>query len=375
MNLKLKIKFYYLTKNYQKLKQLIVDDEASLKYLNDMQINEILKYAVANEEYILFYTLLQSLTDDAILSHQELAHEYIKSYYHKFFHNPIFLYGIASIMARNPEQYKKEIATINEDIINKPLSEIAIYIHNLNGFRNEKMEDKILSSNNTRFWTCLFEDVSLEAKKNLISKIIQNYPQKINLLAYALKTREEELIDLKNDILALNCDKKIKGEYYIYQATKANPNPLLIDDIILLNDFNTTKRLMETLKEEEQTLLLKRYLFNFSEDITFTLACTSDCENTSFLIDKALNDITDAKLVFLIMQVNEKYLPYVLNKTLKEEKVALKLINNLYLLGSKRWLNIINYIKNQRESVLSKDELKKLEMFADNTLSRKRTLT
>ena len=377
MNLKLKIKFYYLTKNYQKLKQLIVDDEASLKYLNDMQINEILKYAVANEEYILFYTLLQSLTDDAILSHQELANEYIKSYYHKFFHNPIFLYGIASIMARNPEQYKKEIATINEDIINKPLSEIAIYIHNLNGFRNEKMEDKVLSSNNTRFWTCLFEDISLEAKKNLISKIIQNYPQKINFLAYALKAREEELMELKNDILALDCDKKIKGEYlfYIYQATKANPNPLLIDDIILLNDFNTTKRLMETLKEEEQTLLLKRYLFNFSEDITFTLACTSNCENTSFLIDKALNDITDAKLVFLIMQVNEKYLPYVLNKTLKEEKVALKLINNLYLLGSKRWLNIINYIKNQRESVLSKDELKKLEMFADNTLSRKRTLT
>ena len=71
----------------------------------------------------------------------------------------------------------------------------------------------------------------------------------------------------------------------------------------------------------------------------------------------------------------KEYLPYVLNKTLKEEKVALKLINNLYLLGSKRWLNIINYIKNQRESVLSKDELKKLEMFADNTLSRKRTLT
>ena len=75
------------------------------------------------------------------------------------------------------------------------------------------------------------------------------------------------------------------------------------------------------------------------------------------------------------MQVNEKYLPYILNKTLKEEKTILKLINNLYLLGSKRWLNIINYIKNQRESVLSKGELKKLEMFADNTLSRKRTLT
>src|SRR5699024_302995 len=99
--------------------------------------------------------------------------------------------------------YKKEIATINEDIINKPLSEIAIYIHNLNGFHDEKIEDKILSSNNTRFWTCLFEDISLEEKKRLISKIIQNYPQKINLLAYALKTREEELIELKNDILAL----------------------------------------------------------------------------------------------------------------------------------------------------------------------------
>ena len=92
-------------------------------------------------------------------------------------------------------------------------------------------------------------------------------------------------------------------------------------------------------------------------------------------LNKVLKDITDAKLIFLIMQVNEKYLPYILNKTLKEEKTILKLINNLYLLGSKRWLNIINYIKNQRESVLSKGELKKLEMFADNTLSRKRTLT
>lgn len=137
MNLKLKIKFLFLTKNYNSLKKLIVEKENVINYLDAKEIEMLLEYAAKNEEFILFNTLLLDIIEKNSQMSNLLVDKYIKKYLKVFFHNLIFLYSIANIMSKDPERFSEEIKQIQKFILEEPLSDITIYIHTLNGYYNK----------------------------------------------------------------------------------------------------------------------------------------------------------------------------------------------------------------------------------------------
>ena len=303
-----------------------------------------------------------------------------------FFHNFVFLYSIANMISKNPTKYQEEINEIKAFILISPLNEITVYIHNLEGFYSKEMEEKILSSKNTRFLFCLLESSNEETTKRILNEIMESKPnsEKIYRLARMLNKSEEKLDELKTMIFDLDVPKQTKGKYLLafYEGIKNVKNELdsfaIIDEIVLLNDFDTTNKLMSRLNEETKRTIITRYFHCTNKKLIFTLACTTDCEETTLLINRILLDIKEEEVFSLIMFVKEKYLPLIFKKVLKDEKTVLKLINNLYLFGSNRWMNIINYITEVDYDIISPSKIKEMTSFMEKEetkASRKRSLT
>lgn len=314
---------------------------------------------------------------------QAIADKYIKKYLPLFFSNLVFLYSIANMMSSDPQRYVEQINQIKHYILATPLTEISIYIHVLNSFYDEKMEDKILESNDSHFLANLLENSSLSATNRILNKLIATNPtsKKISCIANSICKSDEKLNKLKNVILNLQAPNNVKGRYLLAIYTgikKIKKDESLKDSIILLNDFNTTKSLMEKLDDEETSIIIHRYFLSTNKDIIFTLACTTDCKETPLLINKVLYDNKENTLISLIMCVKENYLPLIFKQVLTNEKIALKLINDLYLLGSNRWMNIINYITEVNYDIISASKIKEMTSFMEKEetkASRKRSLT
>lgn len=378
MNLKLKVKFYFFTKNYQALKKLLAEQEEAAKYLNEKEEEELLEYATKNGEFILFSILLNEMTKDLDASNK--ADHYIKKYLKAFYHNLVFLYTIASILSKNPFRYSDEIEKIKKYILSQPLNEITVYIHTLNGFYNEGMEDQILKYGNPHFIFCLLENTDPEETKRILIKYLKNKPspEKIYRLASSLDKQENNLWELKRVVLDLEIPLSLKGKYLLAIFDGTSIKDLnLIEEIIKLNDFNTTKRLMKKI-EEDAPRMIRKFLEVESNEIIVTLACTTNCEETKLLINKILEKKDFNAIIKLIMYVEDLFLPMIFEEILKSEKEALKVINTLYLFGSMRWINFINYIIQTDKTFISKEERTKLESFAKNQeeeYTRKRNLT
>ena len=383
MNLKFKIKFYFLTKNYTKLKKLIVENENTITYLEEKEIEELLEYAAKNQEFMLFNTLLLDMARETSEIKQALADKYIKKYLKMFFNNLIFLYSIANMMANDPERYKEEISEIKKFILTEPLTEITIYIHTLNGFYSKEMEDRIFATNSSHFIFCLLESADEKETRRILTKLIEKKPnsEKIYCLANSLSGSDEKLRELKSIILNLETSKSIKGKYlfaYLEGIKERKIDLALIDEIILLNDYATTDKLMQRISKEDALIIINKYLISENKEIIFTLACTTDCKETINLLNFLLPSIDFNQLVTLIMLVKEKYLPFILKQVLKDENECLKLMNQLYLFGSNRWIMLIKYIKENDSKLLSESIKEKLDAFIlkeEQSLSRKRILT
>lgn len=385
MNIKIKIKFYLFTKNYLKLKRIIVENENALKYLNEKDVEQLLEYAANTKDFMLFNTILLDISDEKSATKQEVADKYIKKYLPTLFHNPIFLYSVASIISKNYEKYPKEIKLITNFISTSPLNNIFIYIHNLDGFYTEEMENKILASDEFHFFSCLLESANYETKKHILKKIIEKNPnsEKLYQLTKLLKN-EGKLGELREIILRLELSKEKKGASLltIYAGIKKDLDDIdfefIIDDIIQLNDFNTTDKLMSKLNKEDMSKIIEKYFYDPNKEIIFTLACTTNCEKTPSLINKILSEIDKPKLVALIMLVKECYLPQIYEQVLIDEGTCLNIINELYLFGSNRWINIINYITTKNKDLISPSKIKEIESFIEKKekyISRKRILT
>ena len=381
--MKIRIKFFFLTKDFEKIKNLIVKNENALKYLDEKEIETLLDYAAVKQDFILFNTILLDMSKEKTEIKQALDDKDIKNYLPLFFSNLVFLYSIANMMSSDPQRYAEQINQIKHYILATPLTEISIYIHVLNGFYDEKMEDKILESNDSHFLANLLENSSLSATNRTLNKLIATNPtsKKISCIANSICKSDEKLNELKNVILNLQAPNNVKGRYLLAIYTgikKIKKDESLKDSIILLNDFNTTKSLMEKLDDEETSIIIHHYFLSTNKDIIFTLACTTDCKETPLLINKVLYDNKENTLISLIMCVKENYLPLIFKQVLTNEKIALKLINDLYLLGSNRWMNIINYITEVNYDIISATKIKEMTSFMEKEetkASRKRSLT
>ena len=134
MNLKLRIKLCFFKHDYEQLKDLIVWNENTIEYLNIKEIKLLFEYAKNNHELILLNTLLNRLSQKELSKeYEELIASYLNAFLPIALENPVFLYSIASMMSKKKEIYKEQIEQIKNYIFSAPLSEIAVYIHTLDG--------------------------------------------------------------------------------------------------------------------------------------------------------------------------------------------------------------------------------------------------
>ena len=381
----IKLKVYFLTKNYDKIKEQITQNEEIVLKLDRSQLQKILEYTKKNQEWILLSTILRVIIkggnnqiDDSILE------PYIDYFVDFSLKNLVFLYSIAITLSNDPEKYQKQINKIQAFRLNHELSEITIFIQSLNGFYSLKFEDKVLKSKNSRFIFCLLQGLNIEETKRVLAKYVLTKPStsEVYYLAESLNSSVLEIEELMNLLLSLDVTNSMKSRYLIaiYQGTfDEHLKQRAVYEVLELNCYADILSLMKKLRSQEQASLATIYLNVRNENIIFALACTTNCKKTKDLIDAAFTNIDEQHLIKLIALVDDEFLYYVLEKVFNvDSKIYLKILNNLYLLGSNRWMKMINYIvDSKKEKLIDQQVLSFITNLKNNneTQEKKRTLT
>ena len=386
MNTKLKIKLYFLTKNYDALKDLVVDNEETIKLFNKKEIENLLNFSLVKKEIILPLAIL----NDLILNNtQEFSEKEIIDYLNTFLPivlaNTVLLYNFANILSTNPKKYTDIISKIKEHNLNNELTEITIYILSLDGFYDMNLENRVIKSQNTHFIFELIRDANSLKTSNILSKYLKTLPTPFDIyrLSKNLLSYNDKLEILINAILELNIDNSIKSRYLL--ATFTGTNKILLKDkiinsIINLNSLLVVFDLMQLLTDEEQNKIASNNLELNNPNIIFTLACTTNCEKTKDLIDYIFPKLDFYNLTILLSYVNEKYINYILNKIIIERKeLYLRILNELYLIGSNRYETMILFIiTNKLENLFDSGIIKIIKKWQDsskNEYEKKRILT
>lgn len=386
MNTKLKIKLYFLTKNYDALKDLVVDNEEAIKLFNKKEIENLLNFSLVKKEIILPLAIL----NDLVLNNtQEFSEKEIVDYLNTFLPivlaNPVLLYNFANILSTNPKKYTDIISKIKEHNLNNELTEITIYILSLDGFYDMNLENRVIKSQNTHFIFDLIRDADSLKTSNILSKYLKTLPTPFDIyrLSKNLLSYNDKLEILINATLELNIDNSIKSRYLL--ATFTGTNKILLKDkiinsIINLNSLLVVFDLMQLLTDEEQNKIASNNLELNNPNIIFTLACTTNCEKTKDLIDYIFPKLDFYNLTILLSYVNEKYINYILNKIIIERKeLYLRILNELYLIGSNRYETMILFIiTNKLENLFDSGIIKIIKKWQDsskNDYEKKRILT
>lgn len=386
MNTKLKIKLYFLTKNYDALKDLVVDNEETIKLFNKKEIENLLNFSLVKKEIILPLAIL----NDLVLNNtQEFSEKEIVDYLNTFLPivlaNPVLLYNFANILSTNPKKYTDIISKIKEHNLNNELTEITIYILSFDGFYDMNLENRVIKSQNTHFIFELIRDADSLKTSNILSKYLKTLPTPFDIyrLSKNLLSYNDKLEILINAILELNIDNSIKSRYLL--ATFTGTNKILLKDkiinsIINLNSLLVVFDLMQLLTDEEQNKIASNNLELNNPNIIFTLACTTNCEKTKDLIDYIFPKLDFYNLTILLSYVNEKYINYILNKIIIERKeLYLRILNELYLIGSNRYETMILFIiTNKLENLFDSGIIKIIKKWQDsskNEYEKKRILT
>ena len=180
---------------------------------------------------------------------------------------------------------------------------------------------------------------------------------------------------LEEIIMNLEISKSTKGKYLIALLDGTN-NYYLIEKIIELADIEQTRRLIHKLREDAPSII-RKYQDSSNINILVTLACVTNIKETEIFIKKVLAKCERNLTLTLIMYVYSSYLPMIFKEVLKSEEDTLHLINDLYLYGSNRWIDVINYIKENNLELLSCEINNKITNFLEdkNQVIRKRNLT
>lgn len=380
MFLKMKIKYLFIIRDYECLKKLIVLHDEIIKYLNDKEIEELLNFAVKEKEIILFSALLIFISES---KKDGIVQNNVSYYLQRALENPIFLYSLSRYLSQNSKEYLWEIEKIKQNLSEKPLSEITIYILSLPGFYDKKIENRIIKNKNPHFLFNLLQNKTILETRIILLKYLRTTPKpkQIYYLAQCLASSEEQLAELKSIVINIEIDKVLKSQYLLAileESLEKEPDLVLVRKIIDLNNFLTVDHLMKKISQEHQAVLISQYKDENVNEILFTLACTTNCEETLPLIDKILENISESNLIILLSNVDPKYFSHIVIEAIKEENMCLKIINKLYLMGSNRYEWIINYIMSENNNLVSKEKkaqlleaMKKIE----GNEPRKRTLT
>ena len=381
--LKFKIKYYLLKKDYQSLKILLFKQEKAVSYLDDDEKELLLDYAITHQEFILFSIILESMEYSSKLNN--LIDKYLESAKCHL----AFLYAIACITCKNQDKYAEQITKIKEIIKDYPVTEIVACIYSLNGFSCDEAYKRVLESSNPRFIYYLIENKSKEEIKKVLEQFMfmNPSPEKVYRLAsilykenqiqknYTSSLQYNPLKILEEIIMNLEISKSTKGKYLIALLDGTN-NYYLIEKIIELADIEQTRRLIHKLREDAPSII-RKYQDSSNINILVTLACATNIKETEIFIKKVLAKCERNLTLTLIMYVYSSYLPMIFKEVLKSEEDTLHLINDLYLYGSNRWIDVINYIKENNLELLSCEINNKITNFLEdkNQVIRKRNLT
>ena len=386
MNLKLRIKLCFLKHDYEQLKEIIVWNENGVNYLNIKELKILLEYAKANQELILLNTLLNCLIKSPLdKEYEDLIESYLNDFLQVALENPVFLYSVASMMSKKKDIFKKQIEEIKKYILNVPLSEITVCIHTLDGFYEKEMEEKIIKESIPRFIFCLLENVDIENTRRILIEYLLTQPSnaKIYRLAEALSSSDTKLEELLSVILGLDLPNKVKSGYLlsVFEGTHyLTATHYMKKELIKLNDLVSIDKLMQKETEEKQTDWILEYQEEGKKEILFTLACTTDTPETKILINTFLDHGSDREILILAAFVKEKFLPDLFAKLItKSPEKLLKVLDNLYLFGSNRWCDLIDFIVVRHEETKFPREIQeRLIRWHQNKQKgkeRKRTLT
>ncbi len=383
--MKLKIKLYFLTNNYPALKNLLFWDNNTIKLLTKNEIAKLLDYSLKNQERILPLIILTELVleDDHDFSIKEIL-KYLSAFFPAILKNPVLIYNYAKLLSTNPQKNAPIINKIKDYNLNSDLTDLTLFIFSLDGFYDERIVEKIIKSQNIHYIYTLLKDINISETQNILERYLKTIPEQYDIYSLSKILLEYPVLFeiFLNVILKSNIDNETKSAYLLSTLKGTNKTLLkerIIASIIELNSLLTINDLMQVLTSEEQTKLSKKYLETKNDSAIFSLACTTNCSETKKLIDYIFPKLNYCDIIKLIINVKSTYLNYIFKKIIQEKRqMYLKILNELYLIGSNKYIDMILFIsKNKLESLFDINIIRRLKCFtrkSKNNLPKKRIL-
>ncbi len=379
---KIDLRWLLLNKKYHEIILWSHIDENLLSELSDKDIEKLFIYAKNFDNYKEFPCLLDDLHKLFEMVRPELQKSAIV-YYNSFglnyggkevmtAHFGLFLevsimlgynnyiYKLANIAVSDKEKYAADIETIKSYVLAAPPSDDIVKIagieciKEINGEpKREEVTEKVPDTHKENEFTPdktaeYYNNADTNLKEQVLVSYLKGKPNIKDYIDFIKKTNSfmeaykalptvEELSDSQKseyllEMFFINEDAEIKES--------------LIEDILYLNDFNTIARLMPHLKEAEQNRISDEATTASNYRLMATLACTTKCSATFFLITNIVMLHKTNYAIFLVANLKGRYLEYVL-----------KMISNV----SSEW-----YVEIVRGLVDKPNHVKAVEYIFDN---------
>lgn len=349
----LQAKLYLSRKNYKNLKEMILKEPEILQYFTEDEKKSLADYAFLNHSKRLLFTMFPYINKKeqekvirehplSILQQGPLENRFgikdvVKEHIDTFLDLALnkqgegILYVLSKIIATTPEEYKDAIKRIQDYLLKAELNENSMSIASFNCYYRKDLEDKIVENRNPKYISLFLENKSDEIARSILTSYINitPKPEDIKELAYRSKKHKEIMALIEDQEI----DNKLKSEYYLalYLAGPfKNISDILIERIIELNDFSSTKYLMKTLDKKVQDNLIEKYLKTGNESIMVTLACTTNCDKTYELIEEIIRNHI-VVITILLVYLKDDYLTFAMNKLITTRKdIYLKIMDLCY---------------------------------------------
>lgn len=349
----LQAKLYLSRKNYKNLKEMILKEPEILQYFTEDEKKSLADYAFLNHSKRLLFTMFPYINKKeqekvirehplSILQQGPLENRFgikdvVKEHIDTFLDLALnkqgegILYVLSKIIATTPEEYKDAIKRIQDYLLKAELNENSMSIASFNCYYRKDLEDKIVENRNPKYISLFLENKSDEIARSILTSYINitPKPEDIKELAYRSKKHKEIMVLVEDQEI----DNKLKSEYYLalYLAGPfKNISDILIERIIELNDFSSTKYLMKTLDKKVQDNLIEKYLKTGNESIMVTLACTTNCDKTYELIEEIIRNHI-VVITILLVYLKDDYLTFAMNKLITTRKdIYLKIMDLCY---------------------------------------------
>lgn len=259
------------------------------------------------------------------------------------------LYYIVKYMTSNNIVNEEYIALIINYILIHKIDKTFVKIACMPSFKSAKLEDKLISSNDS---TLIYYYI-INSSKN--SKFLQKYilsePDfaEFKLIAHNLKDESyQSYMNFKRLTLEAVKNSKISPRYLliIIMNDRYNKNnDKYIKIIIEKNDIEIIQELMDFIGVKEQGKYISLALQEKNDRMILNLALTTRCIKTKELIDYIIGLISDIKKITLLTNLEGTLLDYTLEKLFLHSKYDfIRILKALIHCNNEAWTKMIDFI-------------------------------